>query len=151
MFTTFPQCNCSLKFSRNTQSKSYKLPLTECVWEFQNNALWDTLQHALLASPASRFFMSSDDLALSCHWVYSDLWSNHGCRSSIKLFALAGKWMPQSSLFIKNCLTIAYHYWPIILLQDPTADFCSDQILPQIWRTHSMVIERLTSKLCLII
>ena len=28
--------------SRNTQSKSYMLPLTECDWDFQNNALWDT-------------------------------------------------------------------------------------------------------------
>ena len=28
--------------SRNTQSKSYMLSLTECVWKFQNNALWDT-------------------------------------------------------------------------------------------------------------
>ena len=27
--------------SRNTQSKSYRLSLTECVWEFQNNASWD--------------------------------------------------------------------------------------------------------------
>ena len=25
--------------SRNTQSKSYTLSLTECVWEFQKNAL----------------------------------------------------------------------------------------------------------------
>ena len=28
--------------TRNTQSKSYTLSLTECVWEFRNNALWDT-------------------------------------------------------------------------------------------------------------
>ena len=27
---------------RNTQSKCYMLSLTECVWEFRNNALWDT-------------------------------------------------------------------------------------------------------------
>ena len=33
--------------SRNTQSKFYMLSLTECVWEFQNNALWDTHKHAL--------------------------------------------------------------------------------------------------------
>ena len=32
--------------SKNTQSKSYTLSLTECVWEFRNNALWDTHQHA---------------------------------------------------------------------------------------------------------
>ena len=29
--------------SRNTQSKSYMLSLSECVWDFHNNALWDTL------------------------------------------------------------------------------------------------------------
>ena len=37
--------------SRNTQSKSYTntmLSLTECVWNFKNDALWDTHQHALL-------------------------------------------------------------------------------------------------------
>ena len=34
--------------SRNTQSKSYKLSLTECVWEFRNDALWDTHYHAIL-------------------------------------------------------------------------------------------------------
>ena len=28
--------------SRNTQSKSYTLSLTECVWELRNSALWDT-------------------------------------------------------------------------------------------------------------
>ena len=34
--------------SRTTQSKLYMLSLTECVWESQNNALWDTHLHALL-------------------------------------------------------------------------------------------------------
>ena len=33
---------------RNTRSKSYVLSLTERVWDFQNNALWDTYYHALL-------------------------------------------------------------------------------------------------------
>ena len=33
--------------SRNTQSKSYILSLTEWVQAFQCNALWDTHQHAL--------------------------------------------------------------------------------------------------------
>ena len=28
--------------SRNSQSKSYMISLTECLREFQNNALWDT-------------------------------------------------------------------------------------------------------------
>ena len=28
--------------SGNPQSKSDTLQLTECVWEFQNDALWDT-------------------------------------------------------------------------------------------------------------
>ena len=30
------------------------LSLTECVWEFQNNALWDTHQHALLTHVLKR-------------------------------------------------------------------------------------------------
>ena len=30
------------RISRNTQSKSYMLSLTDCVWDFQNNVLWDT-------------------------------------------------------------------------------------------------------------
>ena len=33
---------------RNALSKPHMLSLTECVWEFQNNALWDTHQHDLL-------------------------------------------------------------------------------------------------------
>ena len=37
--------------SRNSQSKSYMLSLTECVWDFQNNALWDTHYHAVLDEP----------------------------------------------------------------------------------------------------
>ena len=32
--------------ARNTLSKSQMLSLTKCVWDFQNNALWDT--HPLL-------------------------------------------------------------------------------------------------------
>ena len=36
--------------SRNVQSKSYTmLTLMECVWDFQNNALWDTHWHALFS------------------------------------------------------------------------------------------------------
>ena len=27
---------------KNTQSKSYMISLTECVWDFQKIALWDT-------------------------------------------------------------------------------------------------------------
>ena len=33
---------CFSGISRNTQSKLYMLSLTECVWDFQNNALLDT-------------------------------------------------------------------------------------------------------------
>ena len=36
-----------IAISRNTESKSYMLSLTECVWDFLNNALWDTHIHAL--------------------------------------------------------------------------------------------------------
>ena len=42
MLTTIPQCNFFAWFSRHTQSKSYTLSLTKCVWEFRHNALWDT-------------------------------------------------------------------------------------------------------------
>ena len=38
----------TMQSSGNTPSESYMLSLTECVWDFQNNALWDTHQHALL-------------------------------------------------------------------------------------------------------
>ena len=37
-----PTIHFTLEFSKNTQSKSYMLWLTECVWKFHNNALWDT-------------------------------------------------------------------------------------------------------------
>ena len=37
--------------SRNIWSKSYMPSLTEGVWDFQNNALWDTHEHALLVQP----------------------------------------------------------------------------------------------------
>ena len=33
--------------SRITQSKSFMLSLTECVWDFQNDVLWDSHEHAL--------------------------------------------------------------------------------------------------------
>ena len=39
--TTFPQCNFSLEFPE-ILSQNYVLSLTECVWDFQNNALRDT-------------------------------------------------------------------------------------------------------------
>ena len=38
----FPTMQIFTGISRNTQSKLYMLSLTECVWGFQNNALWDT-------------------------------------------------------------------------------------------------------------
>ena len=41
MLTAFPQCRFSLEFQEETQS------MTECVWDFKKNALWDTLQHTL--------------------------------------------------------------------------------------------------------
>ena len=33
--------------SRNTLTKSYRLSLTECVWDSQDHTLWDTHKHAL--------------------------------------------------------------------------------------------------------
>ena len=45
-FVSFKEKQCTMQFytgiSRNTWSKSYMSSLTECVWEFQNSALWDT-------------------------------------------------------------------------------------------------------------
>ena len=38
----YPTKQLLTRISSNTQSKSDMLSLTECVWKFQNNALWDT-------------------------------------------------------------------------------------------------------------
>ena len=43
---TIPTMKFFTGISGTTQSKSYMISLTEYVWEFQNNALWDTLKHA---------------------------------------------------------------------------------------------------------
>ena len=40
VFTTFPQCNGQLEFPKLFKSL---VSLTECAWDFQDNALWDTL------------------------------------------------------------------------------------------------------------
>ena len=63
---------------RNTQSKFYMLSLTECVREFQNNALWDTHLHALLYSikkcvSSHKTLTSSSPYQISC-WTYGDFW-----------------------------------------------------------------------------
>ena len=51
MLTLFPQCNISLEFPEIlSQDPMYMLSLTEFVWDFQNNALWDTQKHAILSS-----------------------------------------------------------------------------------------------------
>ena len=42
-----PEMQFFTGISRNSQSKSYKLSLTECALNFKNNALWDTQKHAL--------------------------------------------------------------------------------------------------------
>ena len=39
---SIPMLQFFTRISRNTQSNSYMLSLTECVREFRNNALWDT-------------------------------------------------------------------------------------------------------------
>ena len=41
--------------SRNTQSKSHMLLLTECVCHFQNSVFWDTLYHAYFLSAVALF------------------------------------------------------------------------------------------------
>ena len=53
MLTKFPQCNFSLELLDILKSKFYMLSLSEFVWEFQNNALWDTHEHALLKDNCS--------------------------------------------------------------------------------------------------
>ena len=46
--TKFLQRNFSLELSETFSQNSYMLSLTECVWEFRNNALWDTHHHAVI-------------------------------------------------------------------------------------------------------
>ena len=51
---------------RNTPSKSYTLSLTECVWEFQNSAFWDTHYYALLNYTSSKFNKIKNWLTPEC-------------------------------------------------------------------------------------
>ena len=44
---------------KNTQSKSDTLSLTASVWEFRNNALWDTYEHALFVKLVRRFSLQA--------------------------------------------------------------------------------------------
>ena len=59
--------NPSIQFFVNSQSKSYILSLTVCVWDIQNNALWDTHYHALFNDT----MLGSDSLQyqLSVHLI----------------------------------------------------------------------------------
>ena len=41
-FNNIPAMQFFTGISRHTQSKSCRLSLTQCVWEFRNNALWAT-------------------------------------------------------------------------------------------------------------
>ena len=43
MSKTFPQCNFSLEFP----AMHSQILMTQCTGEFQNDALWDTLQYAI--------------------------------------------------------------------------------------------------------
>ena len=45
--------------SRNTQSKSHTLPLTECILESQNITLWDTHYHVLLITSVCKISKSN--------------------------------------------------------------------------------------------
>ena len=47
MLTTFPQCSFSLEFPE-ILGQNHICHQTECVRNFQNNALWDIHSHALL-------------------------------------------------------------------------------------------------------
>ena len=42
-----PTLQSSVRIPRKTQQKFYMRTLTEYAWEFQSDALWDTLLHAL--------------------------------------------------------------------------------------------------------
>ena len=44
-----PTMQFFIGISRNIQSKYYQLSLTDCLWEFRNDALWDTPLHVLHA------------------------------------------------------------------------------------------------------
>ena len=46
-FNNIPTMQFFTGISRITQSKSFMLSLTECVWDFQNDVLWDSHEHAL--------------------------------------------------------------------------------------------------------
>ena len=37
-----PTLQCFTVISGNTKSTSFMLSFSKCVWEFQNNGLWDT-------------------------------------------------------------------------------------------------------------
>ena len=62
--------------SRNAQSKSYMLSLTECVWELQNNALWDTHYHAIVAN---KFYLKILGINQSCSYFCNKQKSIHKC------------------------------------------------------------------------
>ena len=84
--------------------------------------------------------LSTFSIALLRHFWLLTIVIYSWCRSLMKLVSDATRNMLQSSLFIWNCLTNGYHYWPIRLLQNHTANCCNYQILSQIWRKSSMII-----------
>ena len=81
----------SIWISSNTQSKSYTLLLTECVWEFRNNALRDTHYHGL-----SSYYI---------HWV-----SNLMLMSRIGSFL---NFLPAIGIDMTDLISVAhFHFWP---------------------------------------
>ena len=77
--------------SKNTQPKSYMLSLTECVWEFLNNALWDT--HKL--SPQT---VRKGNSELNNEIINSD----HQWVTSINYLTLADRIIPWTCFTLKH-------------------------------------------------
>ena len=85
------------------------------------------LQHCILLAPILTLM------------IYS------GCSLLIKLVSDATNWCRKFFYVYILLYWLTYHYWPIRLLRNHTANFCSDQIMSQIWRTRSMLG---TSRIC---
>ena len=67
MLITFPQCNFTSKFPE-IHSQNFMGSLTECSWQFQNNALWDIIKHAPVHTTPYLYSLhhSSTVACLSC-------------------------------------------------------------------------------------
>ena len=76
--------------SRYTESKLYMLSLTECIWDFQNNALWDTHQHTLLTEREAKKSLANleteqSELFIAITVTHAQEGLNHHNSSNYKL------------------------------------------------------------------